>query len=305
LTGAGSYLEATRVLVLVAGLAYASKKDLEDREVSDRLWQVLGVAGAVLGAVALAGGGALPVLLWVLISALVLEHLFPWDNAFSERQAGTVLVLEFGAYAVSLAIVGFATVRWGIGPTAVPFAVIAALVTVLLARLLFELRVLYGGADAKALIVAGALVPVFASPVLLAPATSATLLTVLPFALTLLTDAALLAVAVPVVIAVRNVVRGEFSLPRGFTSYTLEVDALPRRFVWVRDPALGEDTLADDAETTAEDTRRRTELAAKLRARGVRRVWVTPQLPFLVLMTAGAVAALLAGNLLLDLLAVL
>jgi prepilin signal peptidase PulO-like enzyme (type II secretory pathway) len=33
----------------------------------------------------------------------------------------------------------------------------------------------------------------------------------------------------------------------------------------------------------------------------VSRVWVTPQLPFLVLMAAGTFTGLLAGNLLLDL----
>jgi prepilin signal peptidase PulO-like enzyme (type II secretory pathway) len=57
------------------------------------------------------------------------------------------------------------------------------------------------------------------------------------------------------------------------------------------------------AETSEDDRRERVKAAQELEASGVTRVWVTPQIPFLVLMAAGAVVALLAGNLVLDLLA--
>jgi len=297
---ASSALEAARAVVLAGGLAYAAVQDVRTREVSDRLWQLLGCAGALLGGVLLLGAGALPLALWAVVSGLALEHLFPWDDALGERHAGLVPFLEIAAYAVAIVAVAVAAFHYGFGPSAVPLGVVAALVTVLLARALFEFGVLYGGADAKALIVIGLLVPIFASPLLYSPSLEAPLLSVLPFSLTLLTDAAVLSVTAPIVIALRNVARGEFSFPRGFTGYTLPVEELPRRFVWVRDPALGEDTLADDAETSEEDIRRRTEIARRLKERGVRRVWVSPQLPFLVLLTLGAFAALLLGNLLLD-----
>lgn len=298
----GSYLlEASRTILLAAGFAYAAARDLASREVSDHLWQILGVAGVLAGVVGLAGAGALPLVLWVVVGAFALQHLFPWDDALGERHAGKAGGIEVGLYAAVLAAVVASAVRWGIGRTDVPVIVVAALVSVVVARVLFEAGVLYGGADAKALIVVGVLVPVFGAPLVYAPAAPARILGLLPFSLTLLTNAALLSIVVPIVIAVRNVARGEFSLGRGFTSYTLDVDELPHRFVWVRDPALGEDTLANDAETSAEDTRRRSEIAEELRRRGVRRVWVTPQLPFLVVMAAGAFAGLLAGNLLLDL----
>ncbi len=187
-----------------------------------------------------------------------------------------------------------------------PVTVLAALATVILARALFETGVLYGGADAKALLVTGVLVPLFAVPLLVHPSVVAPLLTVLPFSVNLLTDAALLSVVLPVAIAARNAARGEFTFGRGFTSYTIPVAELPDRFVWVRDAALGEDSLADDDADTSEDDRRvRTEIARRLQARGVERVWVTPQLPFLVLLAVGGLAAFLAGNLLLDLFAAL
>ncbi len=298
--------ETARALLLAGGLVYAAVRDLQSREVTDRLWQLLGIVGFEVGAIRLAPDGALPLVLWVVVGVLALEQLLPWDDALGEEYDRWVLAIELGAFAAVIATVAASAVRWGISPTAVPVGVVAALATVVLARALFELGVLYGGADAKALMVTGILLPIFASPVLLRPATLEPLLLVLPFSINVLTDAALLSVFIPLVIAARNVARGEFSFPRGFTSYTLPVAELPERFVWVRDDDVGEDSLAEDAADTSEDDRRvRTEIAQRLQQRGVQRVWVTPQLPFLVLLAAGAVAAFLAGNLLLDIFAAL
>jgi prepilin signal peptidase PulO-like enzyme (type II secretory pathway) len=289
-----------RAVALVAGLAVAAGADLRTREVSDGLWQLLAGLALAFGAIEFEPRGALPLILWLVVGAFAIEHLLPWDEALGERHADKVLVIELALYGVVVGIVAGAAYRWGIGPSTVPIEVVGALATVVGARALFEAGVLYGGADAKALIVAGVLLPLFAAPVLYAPPGTASALGFLPFSVTLLTNAALLSIAVPLFLAARNVARGEFSFPRGFTTYTLPVDELPHRFVWVRDPALGEDTLADDSETSEEDIARRTELAETLRRRGVARVWVSPQLPFLALMAAGAFAGLLVGNLLLD-----
>jgi prepilin signal peptidase PulO-like enzyme (type II secretory pathway) len=149
--------------------------------------------------------------------------------------------------------------------------------------------------------VAGLLVPLFPSTILSLPATATQLLAVYPFSLDLLMDAALLAVAIPIALAIRNVRRGDFEFPRGFTSYRIAVDRLPESFVWLKDPLANSDV--EDAETAEEDRAIREQQRDRLKAEGVTQVWVTPQLPFVILLWAGAVAALLAGNLLFDLFA--
>ncbi len=291
------------VLLLVGGFAYAAAADLKNREVSDVLWQVLGLAGFAVGLTAVAPGGALPVLLWCAVAALTLEHMFGWDS-YLGRWSDSANLVELAAYVAVVAFVLIALDRVGLGASGVPVAVLALLVSVVFARGLFEAGVLYGGADAKALMIAGLLVPMFPTPWVVG--SSGTVLSVpaiLPFPVDLLMNAALISVVIPIGIAVRNVLRGEFSLARGFTGYSLGVKELPDRFVWVRDrslPSLAEREAA--VETSAEDRRLRVELARELSQRGVRRVWVSPQLPFLVLMALGAVAALLAGNLVIDLL---
>lgn len=297
----GVDLSLLSVAALVIGFAYAAVVDLREREASDRLWQAMGLVGLGVGVAVAAPGGLVPMVLWVVVGLLVLEHVFPWDLALGgwwDRHAG---VVEVTGYVASVSVVAAAVGYFGLGVAGVPWAVVVVLVVVLFARGLFELGVLYGGADVKALMIAGLLVPTFAAPVLLGGGGPFAAIAYLPFAVSLLTNAALFSLAVPLAIAFHNLRRGEFEFPDGFTGYTLPVAELPRRFVWVRDPAVPESDDEDDAETSAEDTARRTHLAQLLAARGLRRVRVSPQVPFLTLMAFGAIAALLAGNLLLDL----
>lgn len=289
-----------QVLLLLAGFGYAAVADLRTREVTDRLWQVLGVLGLIVGGFALAPGGALPIAAWIVVGGLTLQHLFPWDDALGPRTERYADLIEGIAYLAIILFLGGAAVHFGVGPTEVPVPVLAVLVTVLFARGLFELGVLYGGADAKALMIAGVLVPVFSAPLLPQTPAVANLLAVMPYPIDLLVDAALFSIAIPIAIGIRNVARGEFEFPRGFSGYMIPVRELPDQYVWLKDPMTAEGRAGDTAETSEDDRRERVRAAQELEAKGVERVWVTPQIPFLVVMAVGALAALLAGNLLLD-----
>lgn len=289
--------------LVLAGLGYAAWRDWRTREVSDGLWQLLAVAGALVGLAVWIPHGVLPAGLWLLVSALVLEHLFPWDDAIEGYSEVLPGVLEVAAYLGVFVLLAVAAWTRGVGDDAVPIAVLAVFVGVVLGRGLFELGVLYGGADAKAVIVVALLLPVDPYPVLAVPAAATLGLSVYPFALTLVMDAALLGVAIPVGLAVRNVAKGQFEFPRGFTGYRLAVRDLPHRFVWLRDPTFRSDLTEEEleVETAAEDEALRTRQAEELSAKGVTEVWVTPQVPFVILLAGGALVAILLGNLLFDL----
>ncbi len=295
---------AAQLVVLVAGFGFAAASDLRTREVTDRLWLLMGGAGLALGIVVESPEGWGPVLLWVLVAAVVLEHMVPWDERLGPRYERFADAIDLAVYLATVGVLGLSALRWGIGPAGVPREVIAVFAVVVFSRVLFELGVLYGAADAKAVMVAGLLVPFFTAPVVGLPSAALNGLHFLPFAFNALMNAALSAVVIPIGIAAVNLRRGEFRLAGGFTGYSLPVDELPTRFVWVRDPTFAPRD-EPEPETSEEDRLQRVEIARELRARGVRRVWVTPQLPFVVLIAAGALLALLAGNLLLDLLAVL
>jgi archaeal preflagellin peptidase FlaK len=302
MTDLTTYVLAVDVVLLVGGFAYAAWADWREREVSDLLWQLLGVVGFLVGFVAVVPGGALPTLLWFVVGVFVLQHLFAWDVRLGPRAEEYADIIELVFYVAVVAIVGIAIARAGIGANAVPIPVIAVLVSVLFARGLFEAGILYGGADAKALMIAGLLVPMFPHPWIAPPAPIAPVTVILPFAVNVLMNSALFSIAVPVAVAVRNVRAKEFRGLSGFVGYSIPVDELPYKFVWVRDPMFGPGREEEKSiETSEDDRRRRQEIAAELKAKGVARIWVTPQIPFLVVMAFGVLGALLAGNVLFDL----
>ncbi len=304
--GAATVWWNTGAAALILGLALAAAWDLREREVPDGLWQALGVLGLAGGAVVLSYAGPFPVVVWIVVGALALEHMFQWDANSDGPLARWADVLELVFYALVTAFVGVSVLRWGVGGSGVPAVAVALLVTIIVARVLFEAGVLYGGADAKALIIAGVLVPLFPTPWLTLPAHAQSFATFVPFAVNLLMDAALLSVVIPIAVAVRNARRHEFDVRTGFTTYTIPVAELPQRYVWVRDPARPTTPEEEEAiETSEQDRAWRVKVADELRARGIDRVRVGPQLPFIVLMLGGALGALLLGNWIIDLLALL
>lgn len=291
--------------LLIVGFTYAAWTDWRSREVSDRVWQVLSIAGLFVGLFLLNSDGVLALGLWGLVSLFVLQHVVPWDEALPaapEWVPGTLEIIAYLGVALTLLYVAYED---GLGPGGLPGPVAATYLSVLFARGLFEARVLYGGADAKALMVAGLLVPLDASPLLPLPANATAVLGLYPFAVTLLMDAALCAVVVPIGLMLRNVAAGDFEFPRGFTGYQIEVRLLPDRFVWLRDPTFQRGTEEEDVETSEEDRELRIRQRDQLLAQGVERVWVTPQLPFVVLLAVGAALAVAVGNLAFDVFAAL
>jgi len=292
-------LDAGAVL-LVVGLGFGAITDARTREVPEGLWVVLTLAGAVLGGLAVAAGGWVPTVFWVVGAAFVFQHLVPWDEAFGGEWRADLV--ELAIYLGVLALFGAGVVLDGLGPTAVPVNALAVVLTVLFARGLFEAGVLFGGADAKAVMVAGLLVPFFPIPLWMVPRGILPITSVIPFAVDLLMDAALLSVVVPLALAVLHLARGEFRARDGFTTYMIPVAALPHQFVWVRDERYPVDPVAEgEIETSAGDQKWREHIAEDLRGRGISRVRVGPQLPFVVLLFAGALAALAFGNLIFDL----
>jgi len=302
---AAGFTDLGAIAVLWAGLGYAAWTDWRRREVDDHVWVIMGALGLLLGAgriwagAGAASGGSLwrELGLWVLVASFGLEHFLPWDERLGRWREWLPGIIELGLYlAVGGAVVAVAFAD-GFVPGVV--AALAAYLGILLARVLFELRLLYGGADAKALMVAGVLLPLWSTPWLPLPRSATAILGAYPFALTLLMDGAICAIVIPIGLAVRNLRAGDFEFPRGFTGFVLRVADLPDRFVWVKDPTF--DAEADEAETSEDDRKVRERQRDELLARGVEKVWVTPQLPFVILLAAGAVAGVVLGNIVFDL----
>ncbi|MDE1822320.1 MAG: prepilin peptidase [Euryarchaeota archaeon] len=283
-----------RLLGLLVVLGIASYYDWKIREVRDELWLVGGLVGGGL-LIASSGTTNLALLgLYVLTTIFVLQHFVAWD-ARLESRPHLVLALEGGIYAL---VLGAAAVAFFDLQPAPPAEFYAVIVGVVLARILFETGLLYGGADAKAMMAASLLLPLGPMPLLatLPPSLQVPILQDIPFAFTMLVDGAVVTLAIPLVILGYNLSRGDARLPRALHLYRIPTKELPHRFVWLRDPPPPQHPRE---ETTAEDEELRRQQAKELLEKGIDEVWVTPQLPFLIALAAGALIGVLFGDLLL------
>jgi hypothetical protein len=289
-------------VVLLAGFVAAAVVDWRTREVDDRLWLGIALVGGALQAVVVSPGGLVPEVVWLVVVGLAVQHLVPWDEAVFRNDPSLAGYLELAGYVavgVGLLLVGW---RYGVGPSGLPAVAVAVYVSVLIARGLFESGLLYGGADAKALMVAAVAVPIDASPWLAPHGPALAILSLYPFAVTVLMNGAVAAIVVPLALLLRNARHRDWNGLRTFTGYPLDVELLPQRYVWVADPTFRRD---DDSETSEDDQHERERLRDELRAKGIRAVWVTPQIPFVVLLAVGAILGVAVGNVVLDLLSLL
>ncbi len=300
-----SILWELALIALFAGLLAAAIWDLQRREVPDGCWQAMGIVGAGLGAAALYSPSApLGTVLWILVAGLATEHFFDWEALLRHRSARITLGIELSAFTVCVVAVGVAAIALGVSAHGVPYPVVAALAVVVIARVLYEAGALWGGADARALMAISLLVPLTPATVIAVPAAAVAFAEIVPFALNALVNGLLLvAITVPTTIAAINLVRREFSLRDGFVSYTIPVGELARRHVWLWEPGDRGRGSEASSMTAEEDLRARRDSAQELAARGIERVRVTPQIPLVTFLAAGALLTWVAGNLVANLFA--
>jgi hypothetical protein len=174
---------------------------------------------------------------------------------------------------------------------------LAVPVMIVVALLLYVTGLLHGGADVKGLMAITLLVPWY--PAFL----DFPLLTIglpaleiaYPFSLAVVTNAALAFVVAPLILLVYNAHRRDAVFPYSLFGYRVPIDDVPK-FVWIMQG------VRDGKPFVSLFPRRglkREAAIEALRGAGVARVWVMPQLPFVVAMAASFVLTFVVGNLLL------
>jgi hypothetical protein len=311
-------IDAVRVAVGVAGLAAAAASDLKTREVSDRLWYALAAVAILLFAFDFSqrfGGDSwilsVPVALVFVVTVTGGEIIpvFPGPEVPDEevelspaqkrilRMDGLLSVAMLGSAALVFALAP--TLNLGMRATVLDGPEAIAYSTCLMIAggfVFYVMGALHGGADAKAFMVLAVLFPVFpALPGLPLVAPSGTARLVVPFALAVLFNGALLLVAaVPVVYMVKGALAGRLKLPESLFGYQKRVAdvVLEREFLMgaVVDGAWRSKVMALRA--TRSDAEQRAALEF-LKSQLTAAVFVTPKFPFMVFLLAGLVLALL------------
>jgi preflagellin peptidase FlaK len=172
-------------------------------------------------------------------------------------------------------------IRHGWAPLLAPALVAAALSAGF--WLVWRLR-LFGGADAKGLIVFAVLSPVpwFDSTTRLPPVVDA------------FCNLSLFVIAIPFLLLVANVARGRFSFPAVLLAVPMPIEGAKQAHVW---PMHRVDESGKVRWRYWQQTGRNlAETYDQLAAAGMTEVWATPKLPFLAFVAAGALLASWLGN---------
>jgi len=294
-------LDLLRVLLGLGFLVVAAAMDWRRRVVKDAVWIAMGAAALAVVEVDLATSGLPPALHLVPLSTAILYFgVFlgkpMWDeDGFRARPGRLALYL--------LAPMLLVAAWFGRGAAAADafWRLLTMPAMIVVAHGLYEFGMLRGGADAKAVMALALLFPgVYPAidPLPLwqpAPLLQPILALWFPFAFVVLVDSALLFLVVPLLFLGRNAAAGDLKLPRAFFGYRASLDALPK-YVWFMDRIEDGKPVHVYFPRRKED---RDEQVRLLREHGFTKVWVTPQLPFLVAMLVGYLLAVVAGNLLL------
>ncbi|MCJ2520141.1 MAG: hypothetical protein LN412_04240 [Candidatus Thermoplasmatota archaeon] len=295
------YLFLARLLLGTGLLSYAALRDWKTRKVSDGAWVLMGGIGLTLFSFEIIEGtGDLRTFLILVPMALLLLDVL-WDRSEVGHERVLTTLLYVASASVGILLVVYFP-QFGPEEQDLLRRGFGALVIILLAHLFYYFGLLKGGADAKAFISIGLLVPGYASwgplPLIaLRPEITEAFELFFPFALTTLMNSALLILVLPAYFLMRNLLRGDFRWPQVLLGYKASLDLLPQ-YAWVLQEARGggvryyvfprKGTGSADLEG--------------LRRLGITRVWITPQIPFLLPMTIGYVLTFVVGNLLFSLL---
>ncbi len=300
-------MDAFAVVRLAVGagfLAFAAVSDVRTRRVHDPVWIALGTIGLVLLLVEL-GLDSRGAEQYALVAATaILFYAVFYGSPLLDEDGIRLRPARLGLLAAAaLLVLGSAWWVFGLGngDATAYVRLLTMPAMVLIYQGFYQVGLLRGGADAKALIALTLLVPLYpdASPlpvIQAAPAVSNAMQVAFPFSLVVLVDAAVLMLAVPLAYLVVNLARREFEWPVGFLGVKVPLDAVPRH-AWVME------RIDDHGERYAvlfpsHDKDESGEIE-KLRAAGARRIWVETKVPFVLLLFLGFLLAFAAGNLVL------
>ena len=180
---------------------------------------------------------------------------------------------------IQFLIIGFTT----------PFYLIFVPIMIVLMYILFQLRLIFGGADAKALMALAVLVP-FQPEILQFPLWK----TVMPFPWTIFSNSIILFLLIPLSLFISNLIKRHIEFPYSFLGYKMDVKKAKQKFVWPLEQIVDGKRkflyMPKDFDVT--------EQLNEFEQQGIKTIWVTPKIPFMIPLLAGFVVSFYIGDIL-------
>jgi preflagellin peptidase FlaK len=169
---------------------------------------------------------------------------------------------------------------------------------------LYNLGVPKGGADTKALMALTVLFPtyIFFSPILINSTfidLAETFLGIghlFPFAFSVLINATIITLFIPLSLLIYNASKKHMKFPQCIFGYKMDLKLIPEKHVWLMEHVDENGNIHSVIFPRGGELENET--MDKLKELGVKDVWVTPKIPFIIPMTIGFVLNFIVGNLL-------
>jgi preflagellin peptidase FlaK len=290
-------IDALRLVLGLVFLGIAALRDMRTRKVPNELWLGMLAIGLVILVGDLIMSDSPSVLLLTPIPVVIIFFVILSEGELAAEtlsrgaNIGLTVVLVITAVAVLWyqGMVLEYSEDW--------IRIIHIPIMLLLAYGFYIVRLLHGGADAKALMGLAVLVPFY--PVLegvpLIENVEAMTL-VFPFAFVILLNSAIVTLCVPLGYAVYNLSRGDRD-GRMFFGYRLKLNEVEKRFVWLMERVEDGEVVTYLFPKRGMDKKDLRRQLKALRKAGLKRVWVTPKIPFMVPMFFGFFISFVIGNL--------
>lgn len=283
-------LSAVRLAAAIAVLAYASLLDLRTRRVENRYWIFLSMLGIALLALQVYSDNAPFEYLAILLPiVLILADVFV-DSELPER---TARILAMGEYALAILILVFLSLEYGSDEYFQHLIAVPAMM--LLVVLLYMLDAVRGGADAKALIALAVMFPFYpylGSLPLLKPEDSG-FDVFMPFTFAVLLTAAIVVAVMPLGFLFKNIGDGGLRFPQAFLGYRMDIQKARGKHVWLMERVVEGEHVFYSRPKAEENLEKELDL---LKEAGLRSVWVTPKVPFIIPMLVGLLVCATLGN---------
>jgi len=159
-----------------------------------------------------------------------------------------------------------------------------------LVYVLFQLRLIFGGADAKALMAIAILVPIEPAigqiPIFKGG--------IMPFSWSIFANSLIVFIFIPISLLIYNITKKNIQFPYAFIGYKMSVQKAKEKFVW---PLEKLENGKRKFIFMPKDFDAQEELA-EFEKNNITEIWVTPKIPFMIPLTVGFILAFIFGDIL-------
>ncbi|MDI6887255.1 MAG: A24 family peptidase C-terminal domain-containing protein [Candidatus Thermoplasmatota archaeon] len=277
-----------RLIIGIVFLSYASVQDLKTRCVNDKVWLALGSIGLIL---LIFTTPYYPT--FIFIAVMFFSFFLELADKTNLKELKVRRVYWLFVWCIALSILAYLVYKHCILTCDMTFLSILTIpVLQIFIYILYSSRLLYGGADAKALICITLLTPFY--PLLTKPLLAYFSIKLLwPYPLVILTNGIIITSILPLCFLVYNLIRRDFKFPLSFLGYKLAIEEAEHKFVWPLEVARNGKIVKIYFPKRTEDTTKELEALRRL---GAKELWGTPKIPFIIPLLGGFVTSYFIGD---------